>query len=257
MTRASTFHWKDRLQASGIHLGVSLAIAALAALLVFALWYPYPYRENSGGRELFLIVTTVDVILGPLITLTIFNRSKPRTVLVRDLGVVGLIQLLALVYGLWTVCIARPVHVVFEFDRFRVVHAIEVPDELLDQAPSDVHTLPMSGPTVLAVRSFKDASEEGAATMMALQGLHLSARPDLWQNYAEARERVLQVAKPVGVLKTRFPQQMAMIDAAIARTGTQEGALLYLPMVARKSFWTVLLDAKTAEIRGFVPLDSF
>jgi hypothetical protein len=85
----------------------------------------------------------------------------------------------------------------------------------------------------------------------------LSARPDLWQNYAEARERVLQAAKPVGVLKTRFPQQMALIDAAVARTGTQEGALLYLPMVARKSFWTVLLDAKTAEIRGFVPLDSF
>jgi len=62
----------------------------------------------------------VDVILGPLITLTVFNRSKPRSELVRDLTVVGLIQLAALGYGLWTVFVARPVHLVFEYDRFRV-----------------------------------------------------------------------------------------------------------------------------------------
>ena len=49
----------------------------MAAGLVFALWYPYPYREISGGRELFLIVVAVDVIMGPLLTLAVFNRSKP------------------------------------------------------------------------------------------------------------------------------------------------------------------------------------
>ena len=48
--------WKDRFQASGIHLGISLVIALLAAALVFGLWHPYPYREISGERELFLIV---------------------------------------------------------------------------------------------------------------------------------------------------------------------------------------------------------
>ena len=31
---------KARLTAFAIHLGISLAIAALAATLVFALWYP-------------------------------------------------------------------------------------------------------------------------------------------------------------------------------------------------------------------------
>jgi len=36
--------WHDRLRASAIHLCISLTIAALAALLVFGLWYPYPYR---------------------------------------------------------------------------------------------------------------------------------------------------------------------------------------------------------------------
>lgn len=257
MPQTKAFQWKDRLRASAIHLAISLLLGALAAALVFGLWYPYPYRDTSGGRELFLIVVTVDVILGPLITLTVFNRSKPRSELVRDMTMVGLIQLAALAYGMWTVFVARPVHLVFEYDRFRVVHAIEVPDELLNQAPSDVRKMPVTGPTVLALRPFRDVNEEGAATLMALQGLPLSARPDLWQAYPRAKQRVLAAAKPLQELRQRFPQQAAVIDASVGQTGQSPDQLLYLPMVARKTFWTVLIDVGSAEIRGFVPLDSF
>ena len=99
--------WKERLRASGIHLGISLCIAALAAALVFWLWYPYPYREISGGRELFFLVVAVDVVMGPLITLTIFNRAKPRSELLMDFAVVALLQFAALGYGLWAVFAAR------------------------------------------------------------------------------------------------------------------------------------------------------
>lgn len=257
MTQTQAFRWKDRFKASLIHLGISLGIATLAALLVFGLWYPYPYREASGGRELFLIIVTVDVILGPLITFTVFNRAKPKRELVRDLAVVGLIQLAALVYGSWSVFVARPVHLVFEFDRFRAVHAIEVPDELLNQAPANVRALPWTGPTLLAVRPFRDGAEEHKATLMALNGLPLSARPDLWQTYSQARPRVLAVAKPARELRERFPGQVPEIDAVVVRAGRPIEKLVYLPMVARKSFWTVLLDADSAQVLGFIPLDSF
>lgn len=253
----SSFFWKERLQASGIHLAISLLIAGLAALLVFGLWYPYPYRDTSGGRELFLIVVTVDVILGPLITLAVFNLRKPRSELVRDLAIVGLIQLAALGYGLWTVFAARPVHLVFEYDRFRIVHAVDVPEELMDRKAENVEALPVSGPTVLALRPFRDVNEEGAATLAALQGLSLSARPDLWQPYAQATQRVLYAARPVSELRQRFVTRTGEIDAAVAATNQAPETLVYLPMVARKSFWTVLLDARTAEVRGFLPLDSF
>ena len=70
------WNWKERLHASGIHLGISLAIAGLMAWLVFGLWYAYPYRDISGGRDLFMLVIAVDVIMGPLITLMIFNRCN-------------------------------------------------------------------------------------------------------------------------------------------------------------------------------------
>jgi hypothetical protein len=33
--------------------------------------------------------------------------------------------------------------------------------------------------------------------------------------------------------------------------------LAYLPMVGRKTFWTVLIDTVTADVLAFMPLDSF
>jgi hypothetical protein len=58
-------------------------------------------------------------------------------------------------------------------------------------------------------------------------------------------------------LKARFASQAVAINAAVARTGRKSEELAYLPMVGRKSFWTVLLDPVTAEVLGFMPLDSF
>jgi hypothetical protein len=257
MFAMTPFFWKDRLRASGIHLSISLVIAALAAWLVFAVWYPYPYREISGGRELFLIVVTVDVILGPLITLAIFNRAKAWPVLRRDLAVVGMVQLAALSYGLFTVFVARPVHLVFEYERFSVVHAVDVPQELLGKASEGLRTLPMAGPTLVALRPFRNSNEKVDATLLAMQGLELGSRPDLWQPYEQSRAAVLKEGKSVAQLKQRFPDKAGEIDAAVARTGRQPGQLLYLPMVGRKTFWTVLVDASTADVMDFIPLDSF
>src|SRR6185369_6842750 len=192
MIDAIEFSWRDRLRASATHFCISVIIAAVCAVFVFVFWYPDPYREISGGRELFLILMTVDVILGPLITLAIFNRAKPWPVLRRDLICVGLLQIVALGYGIWTAFVARPVHLVFEYDRFRVVHAIEVPAESLVQAPPELRAMPLFGPTVLALRPFRDADERLNSTLSALQGLPLSARPELWQDYSEARARVLE-----------------------------------------------------------------
>lgn len=257
MTPPSPSFWKDRLQASAVHFSLSVLVAALSALLVFGLWYPYPYREISGGRELFMLVVAVDVIMGPLITLAIFDRRKPWKELRRDLFIVVLLQLSALCYGLWTVALARPVHMVFEIDRFRIVHAIDVPDELLPQTPKGLSARPYTGPSVLGLRAFKDGQEQMEMTMAALQGVQLGFRPDLWQDYAASRQDVMRVAKPVGELRQRFPAQVAAIDAALAGQGAAADAARYLPLAGRKDFWTVLVDGRNGDILAYLPLDSF
>lgn len=250
-------NWKERGKASGIHLAISLAIAALAALLVFGLWYPYPYRDISGGRHLFLIVVAVDVVIGPLITFAIFNRGKPWAELRRDLAMVGVLQVAALGYGVWTVAVARPVHLVFEVDRFRVVHGVDVPEEMIGREPAGVDAMPWLGPTVLAVRPFRDADESADVTIAALKGLQIGARPDLWQPYDAARPRVLQAARPVSHLKARFNGRAAEIDAVLNSAGRRPDTMVYLPMVGRSAFWTAFVDPVTADLVAFMPLDPY
>ena len=247
---------KSRLCASVIHLSISLSIATLAALLVFGWWYPYPYRELSGGRELFILVVAVDVVLGPLITLVIFNTTKTRRHLAMDFTVIGLLQVAALTYGLWTVFVARPVHLVFEYHRMAVVHAVDIEPEMLAKAPPGLQKLPLRGPTLLSLRPLQ-GNEAIESVMLATGGIPQAAQPHLWQPYEAARDQILQESRPAAQLQERFPSHADAISRAVARTGRPLHALRTLPLLSRKSAWTVLIDAQSAQPVGFVALDSF
>lgn len=248
---------KPRLQAAGIHLLISLTIAALAAALVFALWYPYPYRDLSGGRDLFTMLVSIDVILGPLLTLAVFNLKKPRQELVRDLACIAVLQLSALGYGLWTVYQARPVHMVFEMDRFRVTHAADIDPELLTKAPPALQALPSTGPTMLAVRPLL-SDETFSVTMAALNGAQMAFRPDLWQPYdADAKQRALQAAKPAADLLKKYPAQQTALSQIAADKGLPVADLRFLPAQARDTVWSAILAPKTGDIIGYLPVDGF
>lgn len=249
--------WKDRFWAAGIHAGASLAVAACAALLVFGLWYPFPYREVSGGRELFILIVSVDVVLGPLITFAVFSRSKPWPVMRRDLMVIVLLQLSALAYGLWTVYWARPVQMLFAVDRFQVVHASEVRSELVHKADPRVTPLPLTGPQMGQLRQPANVEEKNTVVFEAAQGLDLTIRPDFWLPYDTARAEVLAKAKPVSELLGRRPAQRTLIEQAATKTGLPMEQLVYLPLLSRTHGWTVLLDAKDARVLNFVAVESF
>jgi hypothetical protein len=164
---------------------------------------------------------------------------------------------MALSYGLWTVALARPVHLVFEYNRFTVVHAVQLSNEALSLVPKELAATPWTGPTVLGLRPFRSQKEQMDATMDALQGAPLAARTDLWQSFDLSREAVRAVAKPLTELKRRTPEGSQMIDEWLASSRRTLDELAYVPMVGRKTFWTVVLDAQTADILGYLPIDSF
>lgn len=249
--------WKHKLRAAGLHLCLSLAVGALAAWVVFGLWYPYPYREISGGRELFALVIAVDVVIGPLLTLVVFNPAKRQREKVLDFSVIGLLQFAALGYGLWTVAQARPVHLVFSYDRFTVVHAADVEPASLSRAPQGFRSLPWAGPTPISLRPLS-GQEQFDVTMAELDGLPAAARPELWQSYAAGRDVILKAAQPAPQLAQRFAARSAEIAQVLQKTGRPAEDLAYLPLAARKEqFWTVIIDRQNADVLAFIPLDSF
>lgn len=243
---------------ASIHFGLSLLVAGLAAALVFGLWYPHPYRELAGGRELFLLVVTVDVICGPLLTFVLFNPAKSRTELWRDLGLVALIQLGALGYGLWTVWEARPLFLVQEIDRFKVIAKPDLRDASIAGLPAELQPHWWVGPLTVGIREPKDAQERQLVMFESLQGgRDYAERPEFYLPYEGAAAlKSLQRAKPLAVFLQKQPDQKdAARKLALEKGADMMAQWLYLPVIARQD-WVAVLDNQ-GQIQGFLKGDGF
>jgi len=106
-----------------LHLGASAAIAGAALLVFVRLWYPLPYFVADGGWQGLRLVVLVDVVLGPLLTLVVYRKTKPRRELFFDYACIGAVQVAALLLGLWTIYGQRTEVVVFADGRFYTVDA--------------------------------------------------------------------------------------------------------------------------------------
>ena len=234
---------RRRVRAAGIHLLISSAVAALAGALVFGLWYPGAYRQLAGGRELFLLVTSVDVVLGPLLTFAVFNLKKGWPHLRRDLAMIGAIQLVALAYGMHTVYEARPVAMVFEVDRFRVITAGEVYVPELPKARPEYRSLPLTGPWMLGIRSAVGVAERNDALVMGVSGIDLGQRPQFWQPYAESTAEALGRARPLATLLAKYPGLAGDVKAGLQELKIDETSAKFLPLMGRGGDWVVILDS--------------
>lgn len=246
------------IRAASFHFLASLFVAALAAALVFLVWYPYPYREIAGGRDLFFLVVGVDVVCGPLLTLVLFNPKKSRRELALDLSLVALVQLGALAYGLYTVAMARPVYLVYEVDRFRVVSVADIPEGQLKPELGGFHLLPWDGPKIIGVREPRDVDEKVKSIDLSMQGNEPSTRPDWWADYALSKKQVLLRAKPVAELREKRPNDKVTIEKAVRDIGMTEENLAWVPLTSFKSSdWVVFIDKQSTEIKAFAPVDGF
>ena len=245
------------LKAASVHLVLSLGVAALLGTLVFGLWYPYPYRDISGGRELFLLIVSVDVVCGPLLTLVLFSPFKPRTELWRDLSLVALIQLGALGYGVWTVWQARPLFLVNEIDRFKVISQPDLRGASLSELPAALQPRWFTKPITIAIREPKDADERQAVLFESIQGgRDYAERPEFYLPYeGEAALKSLLRAKPLAVFLQKRPDQQSLAKALATERGADIAQLMYLPVVARQD-WIAVLD-RQGQIQGFLKGDGF
>ena len=246
---------RRRLRAAGIHLLISAGVAALAAGLVFGLWYPGFYRSVSGGRDLFLLVTSVDVVLGPLLTFAVFNLEKGWKHLRRDLAVIGVIQAAALVYGLHTVYIVRPIAMAFEVDRFRVIVAADVYEPELPKAPPEYRSLPLTGPWLIGTRAPNAGDEHNDAIFMGLQGIDRANRPTFWQPYAASLPDVLAKSRPVRVLLSYYAARAAELRAELIEMKAEEASARFLALRARGD-WVIVLDER-GKVLGHLKADGF
>ena len=249
---------RSALCAALVHFALSIAVASAVAALLFGVWFPYPYRELAGGRELFWLIVSVDAVCGPLLTLVLFSPSKPRGELARDMALVAAIQLGALGYGLHTLALARPVALAFETDRFRAVTLADLDEADLPKALGWLNAWSWSGPRIVGTRRARNNDEFIKSLDLSLAGIEPGQRPSWWQDYQLNVPDVLKRAKPIADLAAKHPDQRALLDEALRQTGQPRETLRWLPLVSHRAMdWVALVDAKTAEVRGYAHLDGF
>lgn len=240
------------------HLFFSILVASLVAFVVFQIWFPYPFREIAGGKDLFWLIVSVDVVCGPLLSLVLYNPVKSKKELFLDLSIVVLIQLAALCYGLFNLYNARPVAMVFEVDRFRAVVMADIQEsDRLESEKLNIK-IPAWGVENFGIRGAKNTDENLQSIDLSLQGVEPSMRPQWWTPYSQTTVAVLKKAKNIELFKAKYPNSRIEIEKTIQATGLKEEEVVWLPLVSRRSSeWTVFINKQTALPVAYIGLDGF
>lgn len=265
-TEAGQVNISRTLSVPLVHLLVSFGIIFCVAVLIFGVWFPAPFRELAGGTKLFWIIIAIDAVCGPFLTWLLFNRSKSRLALGVDISLVVAIQLAALLYGLHVLSLSRPLALVYEVDRFRVVSFSDLVDTESKKMPDWAYPWRFSDVRIVGTRAATSLDEKVESVDASLQGVEPSQRPHWWQDYEQSIPRVLKRAHPLSVLRQMHPTQGDILEEAVthALANAQPGEttdatqLVWLPLVSRREMgWVVLLDPTTARPRSYAPLDGF
>jgi hypothetical protein len=209
-----------------------------------------------GGTELFMLVVGCDLVLGPLISLLIYNSRKSRLALVIDYSVVGTIQCAALVYGLFILAGTRPVYVAFSLDRLEVVTARDLTDaELAAAHEARYRSRPLTGPRYVAIKV--PLAEHNDALFQALSGNEEHMRPRFYAPYESQLTQIRTRAKPLDELEKKHPQSKPLLEAATRKLTVPESRIRWLPVHHRKGFWTALIDIDDGKPVVYVDFDPY
>lgn len=227
-----------RLKFFLIHLSISLIIALSVVGLVFFAWYPTPLVTAVGVTQIFLMMLSIDVIVGPLLGLLVYKEGKKT--LKFDLSIIVAIQISALCYGLYSIEQGRPAWLVYNVDRFELVRKNEIANQNINQAQPQFRYPSWLKPQFVATEFAKDAKQRSDDMFTeVLGGISLAQKPQRYVDFSKAKEKVQKRAQKLELLqqynnKTDVEKILSKYPQATA----------FLPMKASVIDMTVLIDSQ-------------
>ena len=223
-------------------------VGLCCAALVFVVWYPWPLPVATGVASVFLVLLSVDVIIGPVITLIVFNPAKKE--LKRDLLIVLVLQVSALVYGMHAVFIARPVYYVFNSDRFDLVYANDLTPEKLEKVTDPRFKSPsLLRPKVIAAQLPSSSEARANILFNALGGGDdLPQLPQYYVPYPDQKQQVLERVRPLEELKLLNKDREDEVTLLIDTYASSNKAVGFLPLRGKVADLTVIVNKNSAEV---------
>ncbi|HVF64038.1 MAG TPA: TfpX/TfpZ family type IV pilin accessory protein [Casimicrobiaceae bacterium] len=238
----------NRWQAAAGHLVLSAVIGVSVFAAMILVWYTPPYFEAAGGNDLVLLLLGVDITLGPLLTLAVFNPGKGMNKLRFDLAVIATLQLAALAYGVHVMFTARPAYLVFAVDRFDLVMANLLTDAELAKAQPPWNARPVGRPPTVGARVPDDPKLKDESLFIALAGIDLPQQPRFFVPYEEIAAEAAKRAQPLADLRALNPDERARIDEIVRRSGRAEANLAFLAARAPNLDFVVIVDRSTGAV---------
>lgn len=245
----------SRWKAAGIHLSINAVIAALAATLIYGVWYPRPYSEAAGAGTLVLLLLGVDLVLGPILTLVVFKAGKKG--LKFDLAAIAVMQICAFVYGLHVVAAARPAFIVGVIDRFVLVSANELDKADLDKAADPAfRSVPWMGPKLVGAQMPTDTQQRNDLAFSGAGGKDIEKFPQYYVPYANIAQTLLARAKPLSVFQDKHPADAVEIQRWLqAHPSYTANDVRVLPLLARKQSLSLLIERDNGTVLDALPID--
>lgn len=236
-----------RLKFFLIHLSISLLIVLLVIELVFFVWYPAPLATAVDVKHIFLMILTIDVIIGPFLGLLVYKEGKKS--LKFDLTVIILLQLSALCYGVYSIEQGRPAWLAYSVDRFELVRKNEIILENINHVKPKFQQVSWFNPQYVAVNFAKDVQQRNDDMFgEVLGGISLAQRPERYVNFADAKAQLQKRAQPLELLQQY--NDKAVVKKTLAK---YPQATAFLPMKASAVDMTVLIN-KQGEVVKIVDL---
>ncbi|TLN17104.1 hypothetical protein FDZ71_06490 [bacterium] len=239
----------SRFKAFGTHLVLSVAVLSAMLLVFVAWWFPMPYFVTEGGWRALRIIACVDMVVGPLLTLIVFNPKKSRRMLAFDMSVIGLVQICAMCWGLFTIYQERTVAVVFADGSFYTVGAntsapIQAKLALENgyKPPHLVSVLPEGIEERQNVR--KEALRSGNPIYLRSEFLAPMGR----DNAAELERSARKAEK----LFAKDPEGLEKFRGILQKLGKAEDEIYLFPVTARYESFAVVIDKKTLKIEEWI-----
>lgn len=234
--------FRPRLRAAGIHFSLSLVIFAAALYLILVHWYPGFHFTVDGGWQGVRIMAAVDLVLGPMLTLIVFDPRKARRLIVLDLACIGLVQLGALAWGFYAIHSQQPVAIAYHDGTFYSVTSepLTVEDypvarlaELSDRRPALVYAAPATTEV-----------EMSRATAQAILGIVAPWEdPLFFRPFAPHWFLVQAQAIPAREREGQHPAFGAALPAFLAAHGGTSTDYRFFPYTGRYGECTLALTA--------------
>ncbi|MDR3430157.1 hypothetical protein [Silvimonas sp.] len=243
-----------RLKAAAIHLLISVVVFTVIVSALVYFCYPWPYYKINGLWQGLRITASVDLILGPLLTLVVFSKTKSMRELRMDVGVIAAVQIGALIYGVITLYTQRPYATIFVDRGFETVRVADLPkDRKTWGALEKQRDAATQRPALMAVRPAQNTQESVA--MFVAEMTNQAFPAELMTRLEPVNQHWPQIVQAALALPAKLPEgQQKKLDDFLQAHQTTQQKLAFFPLHGSFDACMIALQRDNGDFVGYLDI---